>query len=108
MVKTCIKNLKRSEQRSTNEDKNPKVIATLLKESYVNGFSVLKSALTLFRSKQKTWSLSCHVHSQTEEESNSQEFYVLNTNKLRKEMDTLSVKDVMKQSNASENVHPGT
>ncbi|XP_022870706.1 uncharacterized protein LOC111389950 [Olea europaea var. sylvestris] len=108
MVKTCIKNLKGFERSSTNKDYNLKGIATVLKESQVIGFSVLKSALTIFASKQKTWSLlskftqSNHVHSETEEESNAQELYALNINKLRKDMDTVSVKDVVKQLDASE------
>ncbi|CAI9763864.1 unnamed protein product [Fraxinus pennsylvanica] len=108
MVKKCIKNLKSLEKSSTNGDNNLKAIAMVLKESQVIGFSVLKSALTIFTSKQKTWSLvskftqSSHVHSQTEEESNAQELYALNINKLREDMDTLSGQDVMKQLNASE------
>ncbi|CAI9777940.1 unnamed protein product [Fraxinus pennsylvanica] len=108
MVKNCIKNLKNLEQSSANKDNNLKAIATVLKESQVIGFSILKSALTIFASKQKTWSLlskftqSSHVHSETEEESNSQELYGLNINKLRKDMDTVSVQNVTKQLNASE------
>ncbi|CAI9777941.1 unnamed protein product [Fraxinus pennsylvanica] len=108
MVKKCIKNLKSFEQSSANEDKNFKAIATVLKESQVIGFSVLKSALTIFASKQKAWFLvskftqSSRVYSQTEEESNAQDLYVLNINKLRKDMDAFSVQDVMKQLNASE------
>ncbi|CAA2954640.1 Hypothetical predicted protein [Olea europaea subsp. europaea] len=77
-------------------------------DKIVIGFSVLGSALTLFASKQKTWSLvsrftqSSRLHSQTEQESNAQELYALNINKLRKDMDTVSVQDVMKQLNVSE------
>ncbi|KAL2503910.1 hypothetical protein Adt_19531 [Abeliophyllum distichum] len=111
MVKKCIKNLMSFDQCSTaflNKDKNLKAIAIVLKESQVIGVSVLKSALTIFASKQKTWSLvskftqSSRVHSQTEEERNAQELYALNINKLRKDMDTTSVQNVMKQLSASE------
>ncbi|CAA3002328.1 uncharacterized protein LOC111409613 [Olea europaea var. sylvestris] len=108
MTKTCIKNLKSLEQSSADKDSKLKAIATVLKESQVIGFSVLKSTLTIFASKQKTWSLlskftqSSHVHSGTEEESNSQELFGLNINKLRKDMDKVSVQHVMKQLNASE------
>ncbi|CAA2954641.1 Hypothetical predicted protein [Olea europaea subsp. europaea] len=108
MVKKCIKNLKRLEKGSTNKDNNFKAIATVLKEAQVIGFSVLKSALTIFTSKQKTWSLvskftqSSRAYTQTEGESNAQELYALNINKLRKDMDPVSVQDVMKQLNASE------
>ncbi|KAL2503870.1 Uncharacterized protein Adt_19491 [Abeliophyllum distichum] len=91
-----------------NKDNNLKGIAIVLKESQVIGVSVLKSALTIFASKQKTWSLvskftqSSRVHSQTEEERNAQELYALNINKLRKDMDTTSGQNVMKQLSASE------
>ncbi|CAI9763865.1 unnamed protein product [Fraxinus pennsylvanica] len=108
MVKKCIKNLNSFEQSSTNKHNNLKGIATVLKESQVIGFSALKSALTIFASKQKTWSLlskftqSSRVHFETEEESNAQELYALNINKLQQDMDTVSVQDVMKQLDASE------
>ncbi|KAL2468154.1 hypothetical protein Fot_51679 [Forsythia ovata] len=111
MVKKCIKNLKSFDQCSMsflNKDNNLNAIANVLKESQVTGFSVLKSTLTIFASKQKTWSLvskftqSSRVHSQTEEESNAKELYALNINKLRKDMDTASMQNVMKQLSASE------
>ncbi|KAL2466396.1 hypothetical protein Adt_42247 [Abeliophyllum distichum] len=54
MVRKCIKNLKSFDQCSTNKDSN---LASALKEAQAIGFSVLKSALTIFASKQKTWSL---------------------------------------------------
>ncbi|KAL2468128.1 uncharacterized protein Fot_51653 [Forsythia ovata] len=91
-----------------NKDNNLNAIANVLKESQVTGFSVLKSTLTIFASKQKTWSLvskftqSSRVHSQTEEESNAKELYALNINKLRKDMDTAFMQNVMKQLSASE------
>ncbi|KAL2503909.1 hypothetical protein Adt_19530 [Abeliophyllum distichum] len=100
MVKKCIKNLKSFDQCSTNKDSN---LASALKEAQAIGFSVLKSALTIFASKQKTWSLvskfsrSSHVHSQTEEE-----FYALNIDELRKDMETSSVKNVTKQLKETE------
>ncbi|CAI9763866.1 unnamed protein product [Fraxinus pennsylvanica] len=108
MVNKCIKNLKSFEQSSTNKHNNLKGIATVLKESQVIGFSALKSAMTICASKQKTWSLlskftqSSRVHSETEEESNAQEFYALNIDKLRKDMHNVSVQDIMKQLKASE------
>ncbi|CAA3002327.1 Hypothetical predicted protein [Olea europaea subsp. europaea] len=107
MVKKCIKNLKSFNPCCTpllNEDSNLKAIASMFRE----GFSVLKSALTIFASKQKTWSLvskfthSSLVHSQMEEESNDQELYAMNIHKLQKDMDTLSVQNVMKQLMESE------
>ncbi|XP_022895407.1 uncharacterized protein LOC111409614 [Olea europaea var. sylvestris] len=103
MVKKSIKNLKTFDQCSTvflNKDSN---LASMLKEAQTFGFSVLKSALTVFASKQKAWSLvskfsrsSC-VHSQTQEK-----LYALNIDKLRKDMDTLSVQNVIKQLKESE------
>ncbi|CAI9777943.1 unnamed protein product [Fraxinus pennsylvanica] len=95
MVKKCIKNLKTFDQCSTlflNKDNNLKAVASMLKEALAIGFSVLKSTLSIFASKQKAWSLVSmfsrlsRVHSHIEEE-----LYALNINKLRKDMDTLSV-----------------
>ncbi|CAA3029961.1 Hypothetical predicted protein [Olea europaea subsp. europaea] len=92
MVKKCIKNMKSFNKCSTlflNEDNNLKAIASMLKEQAI-GFSALKSALTIFTSKQKACSLvskfsrSSHVHSQTEEE-----LYALNLDNLRKDINRL-------------------
>ncbi|CAI9777942.1 unnamed protein product [Fraxinus pennsylvanica] len=103
MVKKCIKNLKTFDQCSTtflNKDNN---LASMLKEALAIGFSVLKSTLTIFASKQKAWSLvsmfsrSSRVHLHTEEG-----LYALNINKLRKDMDTLSAQSVMMQLKESE------
>ncbi|KAL2520791.1 hypothetical protein Fot_24714 [Forsythia ovata] len=111
VVKKCIKNLKSFDQCSMvllNKDSNLKAIAGMVKEAQAFGFSILKSALNIFASKQKTWSLvskftqSSRVHSQTEEECNGQELYALNIHKLRKDMDTVSVQNVMKQLKESE------
>ncbi|CAI9777938.1 unnamed protein product [Fraxinus pennsylvanica] len=106
MVKKCLKNLKSFDKCSTlflNKDSNLKAVASMLKEGQAISFSVLKSALTIFTSKQKAWSLvskfsrSSHVHSQTEEE-----LYALNIDKLRKAIETLSVQNVTKQLKESE------
>ncbi|KAL2520790.1 uncharacterized protein Fot_24713 [Forsythia ovata] len=111
MVKKCIKNLKSFDQCSTallNKDSNVKAIGGTVKEAQAFGISVLKSALTIFASKQKTWSLvtkftqTSRVHSHTKEESKAQELYVLNIDKLRKDIYTLCVQNVMKQLKESE------
>ncbi|KAL2503869.1 hypothetical protein Adt_19490 [Abeliophyllum distichum] len=98
MVKKCIKNLKSFDQCSTKKDSN---LASMLKEAEAIGFSALKSAVNIFASKQKTWSLvfkftqsSRCVQSQTEQDCNSQELYALNIQKLRKDMDVLNVENV--------------
>ncbi|KAL2468152.1 hypothetical protein Fot_51677 [Forsythia ovata] len=105
MVKKCIKNLKSFDQCSTNKDN----LASMLKEAQAIGFSALKSALNIFASKQKTWSLvfkftqsSSRIQSQTEEDCNSQELYALNIQKLRKDMDVMNVENVMKQLKESQ------
>ncbi|KAL2503867.1 hypothetical protein Adt_19488 [Abeliophyllum distichum] len=106
IVNKCIINLRSFDQCSTvvlNKYSNLKAIASMLKEAQAIGFSVLKSALKIFASKQKSWSLvskfsrSSRVHSQTEEE-----LYALNIHKLRKDMDTLSLQNVTKQLKESE------
>ncbi|CAI9777937.1 unnamed protein product [Fraxinus pennsylvanica] len=75
MVKKCIKILKSSYLCSTellNKDNNLKAIVSMVKEA------------------------------QTHEEKNAEEWYALNIHKLQKDMDTVSVQNILKQLNASE------
>ncbi|KAL2468126.1 hypothetical protein Fot_51651 [Forsythia ovata] len=111
MVRKCIKNLKSFDQCSTaflNKDNNLNATGTMLQEAHAIGFSVLKSALSIFASKQKTWSLvskftqSSRLHTQREKESYTQELYASNIQKLQKDVDTLSVQNVLKQLKESE------
>ncbi|KAL2468130.1 hypothetical protein Fot_51655 [Forsythia ovata] len=92
MVKKCIKNLKGFDRCSSvliNKDSDLKATTSMLKEAQAIDFPVLKSVLTIFAPKQKTWSLvskftqSSRVHFRTEDESNAQELYALNIENLR-------------------------
>ncbi|KAL2503912.1 Uncharacterized protein Adt_19533 [Abeliophyllum distichum] len=107
MVRKRIKNLKSFDQCSIaflNKDNNLNATGTMLKQVEAIGFSVLKSALSIFASKQKTWSLVSKFtqSTQREKESNDQELYALNIHKLQKDVDTLSVQNVLKQLKESE------
>ncbi|KAI3464718.1 hypothetical protein Pfo_021381 [Paulownia fortunei] len=116
MVNKCIKNLKSFNQNSTalpDRDYDLKAIATMLKETESLNFSVLKSVLILLsgekeRSNQRSWSLlskftqTSRVHSEIEQESGAEDLCSLNIHKSRKSMDSMTVKNMLKQLKASE------
>ncbi|KAI3464723.1 hypothetical protein Pfo_021386 [Paulownia fortunei] len=116
MANKCIKNIKSFNQNSValpDRDYNLKAIGTMLKETESLDFSVLKSVLILLsgekeRSKQRRWSLlskftqTSRVYSEVDQESGVEELCSLNIHKSRKSMDSMTVKNMLKQLKASE------
>ncbi|KAI3458636.1 hypothetical protein Pfo_015299 [Paulownia fortunei] len=101
MVNKCIKNLKSFNQNSTalpDRDYNLRAIGTMLTESL--DFSVLKSVLILLsgekeRSNQRSWSLLSKFLKPAD-------LCSMNIHKSRKSMDSMTVKNMLKQLKTSE------
>ncbi|KAI3464714.1 hypothetical protein Pfo_021377 [Paulownia fortunei] len=116
MVNKCIKNIKSFNQNSTavhDRDYDLKAIGTMLTEAESLDFLVLKSVLILLsgekeRSNQRSWSLlskftqTSRVYSEVEQESGAEDLCSLNIHKSRKSMDSMTVKNMLKQLKASE------